>query len=139
MIIFLVLMTGIIVSVMNIFNSQLSQYLGVYLSTVLIHFIGLVTFVIVMIIKKEKINISKQGPWLLYTGGMIGVLTVVFNVISIQGIGAALVSALSLFGQILISLLLENKGWLGTKKHSFHLKKIISLFIIVLGIGVMML
>ena len=38
---FLSFLTGMIVTVMNVFNGQLSDYVGVYLSTVLIHFIGL--------------------------------------------------------------------------------------------------
>ena len=35
---------GIIVTTMNVFNGQLSDYTGVYLSTVIIHLVGLVTF-----------------------------------------------------------------------------------------------
>ena len=43
---------GIIVTTMNVFNGQLSDYTGVYLSTVIIHLVGLVTFLIIM-----KINV----------------------------------------------------------------------------------
>ena len=44
---------GIIVTTMNVFNGQLSDYTGVYLSTVIIHLVGLVTFLIIM---KSKIR-----------------------------------------------------------------------------------
>ena len=46
---------GIIVIVMNVFNGQLSDYTGVYLSTVIIHLVGLITFFIIMKIKNKKV------------------------------------------------------------------------------------
>ena len=46
---------GIIVTTMNVFNGQLSDYTGVYLSTVIIHLVGLVTFLIIMKIKDKKV------------------------------------------------------------------------------------
>ena len=51
---------GIIVTTMNVFNGQLSDYTGVYLSTVIIHLVGLVTFLIIMKIKDKKVCFKKQ-------------------------------------------------------------------------------
>ena len=135
---FLSFLTGMIVTVMNVFNGQLSDHVGVYLSTVLIHFIGLITFFVIMLIKKQKVSFQQHLPLLFYTGGMIGVLTVIFNVMSISTIGAALVTALGLLGQMMTSLVLEYKGWLGTIKRKLSFQKMMSLIIIVIGIGVMM-
>lgn len=137
--IILSLLAGTIVTVMNIFNGQLSDQTGIYLSTVIIHLVGLFTFIIIMFIKHKRLSFQHQIPFWLYAGGMIGVLTVIFNVVSIGRIGAALVTALGLLGQMITSLLMEYKGWLGTKKRSFNIRKMISLVIIMIGIGVMML
>ena len=52
---------GIIVTTMNVFNGQLSDYTGVYLSTVIIHLVGLVTFLIIMKIKNKKICFKKHS------------------------------------------------------------------------------
>lgn len=67
---------GIIVTTMNVFNGQLSDYTGVYLSTVIIHSVGLVTFLIIMKIKNKKICFKKQIPLYMYCGGCIGGLRV---------------------------------------------------------------
>lgn len=131
-------LTGIIISIMMVFNGQLSDKTGVYLSTVIIHLVGLVTFVIIMKIKKEKISFKNQISLFLYTGGMIGVLTVIFNVVSINGIGAALSTTLGLLGQMITSVLLEYTGWLSTEKRKLTIKKVISLIVVSIGIGVMM-
>lgn len=135
----LAILAGTIVTIMNVFNGQLSNQVGVYLSTVIIHLVGLFTLIIIMIIKKQKISFQNHIPLILYTGGMIGVFTVLFNVISISTIGAALVTALGLLGQMLTSLVLEYKGWLGAKKRTLTFQKVISLVLVMIGIGVMIL
>ena len=135
----LAILAGTIVTIMNVFNGQLSNQVGVYLSTVIIHLVGLLTLIIIMIIKKQKISFQNHIPLILYTGGMIGVFTVLFNVMSISTIGAALVTALGLLGQMLTSLVLEYKGWLGAKKRTLTFQKVISLVIVMIGIGVMIL
>ena len=62
---------GIIVTTMNVFNGQLSDYTGVYLSTVIIHLVGLVTFLIIMKIKNKKICFKKQIPLYMYCGDVL--------------------------------------------------------------------
>ena len=133
----LAILAGTIVTIMNVFNGQLSNQVGVYLSTVIIHLVGLFTLIIIIIIKKQKISFQNHIPLILYTGGMIGVFTVLFNVMSISTIGAALGTALGLLGQMVTSLVLEYKGWLGAKKRTLTFQKVISLVLVMIGIGVM--
>lgn len=135
----LAFLCGIIVTVMNSFNGQLSQVFGTFIATTLIHFIGLITFVLIMLVKKEKILLKNCLPFYLYTGGIVGVFTVVFNVVSIDVIGVTLLTALGLLGQMIASIILEQKGWIGSIQKSISPMKCISLVIVMIGIGVMML
>ena len=135
----LAFLCGIIVTVMNSFNGQLSQVFGTFIATTLIHLIGLLTFILIMFIKKKRIFVRHHLPIYLYIGGSIGVFTVVFNVISIDIIGATLLTALGLLGQMVSSILLEHKGWIGSIQKSISPLKIVSLVVVMLGIGVMML
>lgn len=136
--IFLAFLSGMIVCIMISFNGQLSDYCGVYLSTTIIHLIGLITFIIIMKIKNKKISFKNHLSLWLYSGGAIGVLTVIFNVLSIGKTGASLMTALGLLGQILTSLVLEKTGALGTNKKRMSKTQILSLLIIMVGIGVML-
>lgn len=129
---------GIIVTIMTVFNGQLSTWVGIYLATTLIHLIGLVTFITVMKIKRKKIILRLTAPLFYYTGGCIGVITVLFNVISVSAIGVALLTAFSLFGQMFASFLLEQNGWLLTVKSRITLTKCMGLVIVAIGIGVML-
>lgn len=131
--------TGLIITVMVIFNGQLSDYCGVYLSTVIIHLVGLVTFIVIMKIKKEKISFSNSLPLVFYCGGVIGIFTVIFNVFTVSTLGATLLTALGLLGQMITSLILEQKGWLGSMRKPMNLRKVMSLIVVMIGIGVMLL
>ncbi|MEG0365997.1 MAG: DMT family transporter [Coprobacillus sp.] len=135
----LAFLCGIIVTVMNSFNGQLSLVYGTFIATTLIHFIGLITFVVIMLVKKEKLSFKNSLPFYLYTGGIVGVLTVIFNVVSIDVIGVTLLTALGLLGQMIASIILEQNGWIGSIQKRITPIKCISLVIVMIGIGVMML
>lgn len=128
---------GIIVTVMNVFNGELSTVYGTYIATCLIHAIGLLIFIIIMKLKKQPIIWNNQIPWYLYTGGIVGVLTVVFSVVSVGTIGASLLTSLGLLGQMLTSVLLEHKGWFGSIQKSLSPMKCLSFVVVLIGIGVM--
>lgn len=137
--ILLTLLSGCIVTIMIAMNGQLSNHFGLYFATVLIHAIGLATIYIVCHMKKAKLHFRNGIPLYLYTGGTVGVLTVFFNNVTISSIGASLVTALGLLGQLVSSLVLEQKGWLGSIQNTITKESIISLIIILIGIGVMLL
>lgn len=133
------ILCGVIVTVMTIFNGQLSDYFGVFLSTVLIHLTGLMTLLIMMAVKRKPIQLRNHLPILFYTGGVIGVLTVVFNVITVNALGVTLLTALGLLGQMITSLILEQNGWLGSIQRKVNPLKLVSLGLVAFGIGVMIL
>ncbi len=135
----LAMMCGFIVSLMSIFNGQLSGYVGTFLATIIIHLTGLITVILFVIATHQTIKFNKETPLYAYLGGVVGVLTTLFQVFSITKIGAAQMTALSLLGQIVTSIILEHYGLLGAKQQKITLPKILSLGIISCGIGVMLL
>lgn len=128
---------GGLIAVMLSFNSILSQHIGTYTSNVIIHFVGLVTIFFILVIKGHKITLKKGIPILLYSGGAIGITTVIFNNISMGIIGATLTISLGLLGQVICSLLMDHYGVLGMKKVLFNKKKIFGLSIMIVGIIIM--
>lgn len=128
---------GGIIAIMLSFNSILSQHVGVYTSNVLIHFVGLITIFIIIILKKYKITFEKGIPLFLYSGGAIGISTVIFNNVSMGAIGATLTVSLGVFGQVVSSLIIDHYGLLSMKKVEFDKKKIFGLSVMILGIIIM--
>lgn len=134
---FLSIFIGGLIAIMLSFNSILAQNTGTYISTVMIHMAGLATLLIIMIIKKYKITFKKGLPFLLYSGGAIGIITVVCNTVSIGAIGATITISIGLLGQVISSIFIDHYGLLEVTKVKFNKKKFLGLSLMILGIIIM--
>ncbi|QAT41234.1 DMT family transporter [Clostridium sp. JN-9] len=134
---FLSAFMGALIAVMILFNGTLSGSAGNYFSTILIHLVGLFSIILVLIISKSKLQFNKKLPLYLYSGGAIGVFTVLFNNLSFTALGVSLTLALGLLGQTVSSIIIDQFGLLDMKVIPFRKDKIIGLLLVVLGIFVM--
>lgn len=134
---FISIFTGIILAIMISLNGQVSNIAGNYASSVIIHFIGLIGIILVLIFTKSKIGNLKGIPFYMFTGGLIGILTVLFTNASFVGLGVSLTVSLSLLGQLVASLVIDHFGYFNMPVVEFDKKKILGLVIIVTGIYVM--
>lgn len=134
----LAILNGILITTMIMMNGELAANIGNYHATVFIHFSGLILITIFYLIKRKTHTKSKEHlPLYLFSGGVIGVLTVVFNNISTIYLGVTITLGISLFAQSVTSLIIDHYGFLGIQKHRFNKHKLIGLFCIVLGIFAM--
>ncbi|QHQ63110.1 EamA-like transporter family protein [Anaerocolumna sedimenticola] len=134
---FISLIIGVITSVMILLNGTLSDTYGNYTSTVLIHVVGLVSVIIVLIISKTTIKVSRSIPIYFYSAGFIGVATVIFTNLGFMNLGVSLTQALGLLGQTVLSIILDHFGLMGIKPSRFKVKKLVGLCFIAGGILVM--
>ncbi|MFU7514448.1 DMT family transporter [Clostridium sp. HCS.1] len=134
---FLSFFTGILITIMISLNGVLSKHLGNYSSILVIHILGFLILTLILTLKKYKISFSKDIPLILYSAGIIGVFTVLFNNISFSALGAALTISLGLLGQTISSIIIDSFGLIKMQKISFKKEKILGLLLIILGIVVM--
>lgn len=134
---FISILTGTILAIMISLNGQVSNTLGNYVSSVIIHFVGLIGIIFVLIFTKSKFKNLKKVPYYLFTGGLIGILTVLFTNISFSKLAISLTVSLSLLGQLITSLLVDHFGLFNMPKIEFDKKKITGLSIIVIGLAIM--
>ncbi|KFN03479.1 DMT family transporter [Bacillus clarus] len=134
---FLSVFIGALIAIMIPLNGILSEMIGNYTASVVIHLVGLLAVVIVLLINKNKIRFEKGIPLYLYSAGAIGVFTVLFSNISFSALGASITIALSLLGQSIASIIIDHFGLLGMKITKFEKKKLIGLLFISSGIIVM--
>ena len=134
---FISIFTGIIVAIMISLNGQVSGIAGSYASSVITHLVGLFGIILVLIFTKSKIGNLKGIPFYMFTGGLIGILTVLFTNAGFIGLGVSLTVSLSLLGQLITSLVIDHFGYFNMPVSKFNNKKILGLVIIVAGIYVM--
>ncbi len=133
---FLGTIVGILYSIMNLFNAQLSQVYGNPFATVIIHIVGLM---IVLPMTIRKIFQIKPAPIWMYIGGALGVFTVVTSNLGVTNLGVTATLSLTLLGQMLCAMVFDHFGLWGFVKTKFKAEKAISLVLIALGVGVMLL
>ncbi len=125
--------SGMLISIMIFFNTRLSNEVGSIFSVFVIHFLGFLTLFIISLIFKWKIKYSKDIPLLFYTGGILGVLIVYFNNITIEKNGLFLSLGLIIAGQILASIYFEHKGILSPQKIPFNISQLPGVIAILIG------
>lgn len=132
------LLTGIIIAVMVAVNGGLTRWYGVYTAAVIIHVVGILFAFALLCVTKKKFRVPKGLPLWLYTGGLIGVFTTVFNNFSFGKISLTGIVALGLLGQAVTSMLIDGLGLFGMKKYAFCKSSLIGLAFAAAGILVML-
>ncbi|UOW69395.1 DMT family transporter [Paraclostridium bifermentans] len=131
------ILTGVVLSIMVVLNGDLGNATGNYISSVIIHFVGLIGIIILLVVTKSKIKNLKGIPFYMFSGGLIGILTVLFTNISFTNLGVSLTVSLALLGQLITSIVIDHFGYFGLEVNKFEKKKTIGFGIIILGIFIM--
>ena len=130
---FLSLLAGMLISVMVVFNGGLNARVGQTMALVIIHVAGFLFLFAAFFIKKEKPILKKLPLW-LYTGGLFGILTTVFNNTAFGHISVSAMMALSLLGESVSGLLADHFGMIGLPIRRFRFEKLWGGLITLIGI-----
>ena len=134
---FLSLIAGSLLAFMVSSNGIVGEAAGNYASSVIIHFIGLVAVVAVLLLTKAKFKNLRSIPLWMYSAGLIGIITVLFNNATFTALGVSLTVALGLLGQSVTSIIIDHFGLFGLPVSRFDTKKILGFLIILSGIVIM--
>ena len=130
----LALINGVILAIMVFVNGMLASITGPYMSTLIYHLLGFSLIIFISIIKKNKLSNLKEVPPFLFLPGILSVLTILLNNISIPKIGITLCIGVGLFGQLVTSSFIAHFGLFGVCPNKLKKEKILGFSIISLGI-----
>jgi bacterial/archaeal transporter family-2 protein len=129
------LLAGVLIAVQGIFNTNLSSKAGLWLTTTIVHGVGLIgSIIIYFLVKDGSIKSIFEVNKVYLLGGLLGVI-IVFSVM--QGIihaGPAFSVSVLLISQLLIALLINTLGLFGIEPVSLSLNKIIGVAVMIGGI-----
>lgn len=129
---------GIAMSLQTAINSQLREYLNSPVQAAFLSFlIGTVTLSMLMLLQaQEKPSFSQlaQVPWFLWLGGLLGVYAISISIYTAPQMGFLTFSGLVIFGQLLMSMLLDHFGWLGTERTALNWQRLLGGVIIFIGV-----
>lgn len=129
------LMAGIFISLQSIFNTRLSEKVGLWQTNMAVHGIGFLTSVILFLIIRD----GNTGKWyevekVYLLGGVFGAI-VVFSVMQgVTKLGPTYAILILLFAQLFSAIIIESIGLFGTPKTSISINNIIGIIVMVTGI-----
>ena len=136
----LAFLTGAVISVMVIFNTELGEATTNTASIIVNQAVGIITLSAFILVFRKNGAVNperKKAPWYLWFGGLFGLVVITCNYFSVRAAGATVSMAAAVFGQCLMGAVLDITGWMWMERRKIGIRRIASLMITALSIAVM--
>lgn len=129
------ILAGIFISLQNVFNTRVSEKVGLLGTVTIVHGVGFVaSLIIVLFIRYKGFNDINQVNKVYLLGGLFGII-IVFSVMkSISLLGVTYSVSILLTAQLVISLIIDSFGLFGIEKIDFTLNKPLGILVMIIGI-----
>ena len=129
------LVAGAAMSVQGVFNTRLSDKIGLFESNMIVQGSAFILALIAMWIfgsgnLREIAGVNK----LYLSGGIIGFVITLTVVLAISKLNTTLAISTILIAQLLVAALIDAFGWFGTEKVAFGLTKYIGIALMIAGV-----
>ncbi len=134
--IFIALLSGALMSIQGVFNTEVTKASSVWVSASWVQFSALVTCLAVWSIKERTnlLGVFQVSPRYMLLGGVIGAF-ITFTVIkSMESLGPARAAMLIVIAQLIVAYLIELAGIFGVEKVEFSFRKLAGMAIAVAGV-----
>ena len=129
---------GIAMTFQTAINTQLREYLHSPLQAALLSFfVGTLLLAILVIVQAEqRTTLSSLAviPWYLWLGGCLGVYAISMSIYTAPKLGFLTLSGLIIFGQIAMSMIVDQFGLLGTDKTPVNWQRLLGGVVIFIGV-----
>ena len=131
------IIAGAAMSIQGVFNTRLSEKIGLYESNTFVQLTAFVVSLIVMLIfgKGNFFSFTQVNP-LYLTGGLIGVVITVTVMLAIGNLSPTVAISIILISQLIVAALIDIFGLFETKQVAFHFSKIIGIALMIAGVVV---
>ena len=134
----LALAAGAVLPVQAGINSHLKIFAGSPLLAAFISFlvgtIALFGLSVVMRVPWPTISVLAQAPWWAWLGGFLGAFLVFMTIVLSQNLGAAVMVALIITGQMITSLILDHYGLIGFARHPINPTRVLGTILLLAGV-----
>jgi transporter family-2 protein len=119
-------------------NSQLRTYAGSPMIAAFISFLvgTVLLFAMTLVLRLPWPSLSAlaQAPWWAWLGGLLGAILVFLAIVLAEQLGAAVMVALIITGQMIVSLLLDHYGLVGYTRNTLSPARIIGTVLLLSGV-----
>lgn len=130
------LLSGALMSVQGVFNTQVTKATSLWVSTSFVQFSALlVCLVIWAVTDRQNFMTLMQVPnkWTLL-GGVIGAFITVTVIQSMNSLGPARAAMLIVISQLIVAYVIEILGWFGVDRQPLEWRRVIGMAIAIAGV-----
>jgi Uncharacterized protein conserved in bacteria len=129
------ILAGILISLQGVFNNRVSDRIGMWEATAVVHGIGF-AFALLILTFWSSGNIKKIGEVnkLYLLGGALGVIIVYSVIKGIGLLGPAYSTAILLIVQLIAAVIIDTFGLFGCQKIKFDYTKPLGILVMIVGI-----
>lgn len=118
-------------------NSHLGKSVGTLQSAFISFALG--TLVLLGIASLASGGLGQIGearglPWYYLTGGVLGAAYVTVVLVTVRTLGAGGVTAATIAGQLTLSVVVDQLGWLGVGKHPITASRVVGIALLTVGV-----
>ena len=121
-----------------VINTRLSLALGspLWASAVQV-LVGLMLLAVWLAVARQPLPSfagASHLPWWVWTGGLLGTAYVVTVIVVTRPLGAALMVASVIVGQMFASIIIDHYGWFGVTVHRVSMPRVVGALLVLLGV-----
>lgn len=135
---FIALLSGALMSVQGVFNTQVTKTAGMWVSNAWVQLTAFLVCAAAWLIagRDSVMAIAKVEPKYVLLGGVIGAGITWTVIKSMEQLGPAKAALLIVISQLIIAYVIELFGMFGVDKQPLEWRKVIGMVIALVGVGI---
>ena len=136
--VFVGLISGMAIGMQGPMASMITQQLGMLESVFIVHLGGVVVslFPLLLFLGGGKLSQWRDLPWYVFLAGAFGLIVLASISFLIPRIGASSAIILIMVGQVIIGVILDHFGLLGSTVQPISLPRVAGILVIFLGLWI---
>ena len=130
-------MVGGLIALQAPINSHLGKSIGTFQAAFVSFTIGTIVLAVIAGLAKGGMSTVPEArhlPWYYLTGGLLGAAYVTSVLVTVRSLGAGGVVAATIAGQLTLSVVVDQFGWLGVDREPITLARLAGIALLALGV-----
>lgn len=135
---FIALISGALMSVQGVFNTQVTKTTGMWVSNAWVQLTAFAVCLVAWVVagRDDVMTISKVEPKYVLLGGVIGAGITLTVIKSMEQLGPAKAALLIVIAQLIVAYVIELLGLFGVDKEPLEWRKVIGMGIALIGVAI---
>lgn len=135
---FIALLSGALMSVQGVFNTQVTKTAGMWVSNGWVQLSAFLTCLVIWLFtgRDSVMAIADVEPKYMLLGGVIGAGITWTVIKSMEQLGPARAALLIVFSQLVVAYVIELFGWFGVEKAAFEWRKAGGMLLALIGVTI---